>query len=242
MSQAVARSDPLKLRVWGANACFTRPEMKVERVSYDVMTPSAARGILEAIHWKPAIRWRIEQVDVLKPIRWESVRRNEVGNVMSAGSEGFCIDEVGNDGKLKYRQQRAGLFLRDVEYVIHARFEMTDKAGPEDTVAKHTEMFMRRAEKGQCFHRPYLGCREFAAHFALLRPNEPLPEPLERTLELGFGELRDLGYMLYDIRHDNSADKGTGHFCNEKCRPHFFKATLENGTLKVPPLEEEVRA
>ena len=219
MEKLPSLSGPLSLRVWGANACFTRPEMKVERVSYDVMTPSAARGILEAIHWKPAIRWRVQQIDVLKPIRWESVRRNEVGSVMSPAANELFIEDQ--------RQQRAGLFLRDVEYVIHAQFEMTDKAGPEDTVTKHREMFLRRAEKGQCFHRPYLGCREFAAHFALVGPND-FTQPAEVTTELG--------YMLYDVFHDNTNDKQGAHFCSEKCRAHFFEAVLENGHLKVPDL------
>lgn len=234
MQETKAKSDTVRLRVWGRNACFTRPEMKVERVSYDVMTPSAARGVLEAIHWKPAIRWRVEQIDVLKPILWESVRRNEVGNVMSPAADGLFIEDE--------RQQRAGLFLRDVDYVIHAYFEMTERAGPEDKVIKHREMFLRRAEKGQCFHRPYLGCREFAAHFALLGTGEQ-PESKEKTSELGFDQPRDLGYMLLDVLHDNSHDQGNVHFCGDKCHPSFFKATLENGQLKVPPLgSEEVRS
>lgn len=218
MERAQNRSGPIWLRVWGANACFTRPEMKVERVSYDVMTPSAARGILEAIHWKPAIRWRIDRIDVLKPVRWESVRRNEVGSVMSSVTGGLFIEDA--------RQQRAGLLLRDVDYVIYSHFEMTERAGPEDNVAKHEEMFQRRAERGQCFHRPYLGCREFAAHFALLTAQDSL-EP--------FGESRELGYMLYDITHDNSKDKDGVHFCNDRCYAQFFKAALNNGRLTVPP-------
>ncbi len=227
MQETLLRSGTVRLRVWGDNACFTRPEMKVERVSYDVMTPSAARGILEAIHWKPAIRWRVEQIDVLKPIQWESVRRNEVGGVMSPRTSGLFIEDE--------RQQRAGLFLRDVEYVIHAHFEMTDRAGLDDTVMKHREMFLRRADKGQCFQRPYLGCREFAAHFALVGPDGPLAEAIEHT--------SDLGYMLLDVQHDNSHDQGNAHFCGDKCHPSFFKATLENGQLKVPPLgSEEVRS
>ena len=222
----------MRLRVWGQNACFTRPEMKVERVSYDVMTPSAARGILEAIHWKPAIRWEIEQIDVLKPIRWESVRRNELGCVMSPSSSGFFIDDVGNDGKLKYRQQRAGLLLRDVDYILHAHFELTARAGPEDTVVKHEQMFWRRAEKGQTFHRPYFGCREFAAYFVLVPDNEPLPEPIT--------ESRELGYMLHDMCHHNDAGgHGTPHFCNEQCRPRFFWAVLQKGRVKVRPLDSE---
>ena len=158
MTEQKAATRSFRLRVWGRNACFTRPEMKVERVSYDVMTPSAARGVLEAILWKPAIRWVVDRIDVLNPIRWESVRRNEVGITMSLRSPCLFVEDQ--------RQQRAGLFLREVDYVIHARFEITDRAGPDDNPTKFQEMFLRRAEKGQCFHRPYLGCREFAADFA----------------------------------------------------------------------------
>ncbi len=227
MTETDRKSRPFRLKVEGENACFTRPEMKVERVSYDVMTPSAARGILEAILWKPAIRWHITQIDVLKPIRWESVRRNEVGCVMSPRTEHIFIEEQ--------RQQRAGLFLLNVAYIIHAYFELTKKAWPEDTVIKFQEMFLRRAEKGQSFHRPYLGCREFAAHFEPVLSDQPLPAPIPVS--------RDLGYMLYDIAHDNADDKKNQHFCTEKCIPLFFHAVLENGRLKVPPIEGmEVRA
>lgn len=224
MRDSPARSNPFRLKVWGRNACFTRPEMKVERVSYDVMTPSAARGILEAILWKPAIRWKLTQIDVLNPIKWESVRRNEVGAVMSARVNGLFIEDQ--------RQQRAGLLLRDVAYTIHAYFEMTDKAGAEDSVVKFTEMFLRRAEKGQCFHRPYLGCREFAAEFEVFTNNKPLPEPIPET--------RDLGWMLYDVFHDNTADKNNQHFCNDNCRPAFFRASLNEGRMLID--EREVRS
>ncbi len=213
----VIKSNEFRLKVWGRNACFTRPEMKVERVSYDVMTPSAARGVLEAILWKPAILWKVTQIDVLKPIKWESVRRNEVGSVMSPRTSGIFIEEQ--------RQQRAGLFLMDVAYTIHANFEMTDKAGKEDTVVKFQEMFLRRAEKGQCFHRPYFGCREFAAEFEVFTNSKPLPESIPET--------RDLGWMLYDIHHDNSSDKGSQHFCNDNCRPSFFQATLNSGRIMI---------
>lgn len=207
MEEQKRRSRVMRLRVWGPNACFTRPEMKVERVSYDVMTPSAARGVLEAIHWKPAIRWRVARIDVLKPIKWESVRRNEVGNVMSPRSDGLFIEDD--------RQQRAGLFLRDVAYTIHAFFDLTDKAGPEDTTIKHQEMFIRRASQGQCFHRPYLGCREFAASFEY----EPHDQPLSVTID----ESRDLGWMLYDM-----------DFTGENIKPRFFRGELKNGVLSVP--------
>jgi CRISPR-associated protein Cas5d len=224
MSKPDVKSSPFRLKVWGRNACFTRPEMKVERVSYDVMTPSAARGVLEAILWKPAIQWKITQIDVLNPIKWESVRRNEVGTVMSPRTNGIFIEDQ--------RQQRAGLFLRDVAYTVHAYFEMTEKAGAEDTIVKFTEMFLRRAEKGQCFHRPYFGCREFAAEFEVFTNGKPLPETISET--------RDLGWMLYDISHDNTADKKNQHFCNDNCRPSFFRASLDNGRMMI--YEKEVRS
>lgn len=213
------KSRSIRLKVWGRNACFTRPEMKVERVSYDVMTPSAARGVLEAILWKPAIVWRITQIDVINPIKWASVRRNEVGAVMSPRSGGLIIEDE--------RQQRAGLILRDVEYVIYAYFEMTDKAGTADNVIKFEEMFQRRAENGQCFHRPYLGCREFSADFQPVFQDEQT-QPLN--------ESRDLGWMLYDISHDNSADLNGTHLCIDACRPHFFRASLDGGKIFIPSL------
>ncbi len=224
MRDSPIRSNHFRLKVWGKNACFTRPEMKVERVSYDVMTPSAARGILEAILWKPAICWKITQIDVLNPIKWESVRRNEIGSVMSSRTNGLFIEEQ--------RQQRAGLFLKDVAYTIHAYFEITDKAGLEDTVIKFTEMFIRRAEKGQCFHRPYLGCREFAADFEIFTNGKSVPEAISET--------RDLGWMLYDIKHDNSSNNGSRHFCNDTCRASFFRASLNNGQMKLN--ESEVKS
>lgn len=202
------KSRTFRLKVWGENACFTRPEMKVERVSYDVMTPSAARGILEAIIWKPAIHWRISRIDVLNPIRWASVRRNEVGAVMIPRAGGLFVEDQ--------RQQRAGLFLRDVAYVIHAFFEMTPQAGARDNVRKFEEIFVRRAEKGQCFHRPYLGCREFAAHFELWPSESPEPKTID--------ESRDLGFMLYDI-----------DFAGSEPMPLWFRAQIRNGRVQVPP-------
>jgi CRISPR-associated protein Cas5d len=215
MNVEALKSSTFRIRVWGENACFTRPEMKVERVSYDVMTPSAARGVLEAILWKPAIRWQVTRIDVLNPIRWASVRRNEVGAVMSPRSNGLFIEDQ--------RQQRAGLFLRDVAYLIHASFQMTDKAGAEDNVRKFEEMFMRRAERGQCFHRPYLGCREFAAHFELLSAPAQEPEAIEET--------RDLGFMLYDI-----------DFSGLDPMPLWFRAQLQSGRIRVPSWDSaEVR-
>jgi len=212
MSKPDVKSSPFRLKVWGRNACFTRPEMKVERVSYDVMTPSAARGVLEAILWKPAIQWKITQIDVLNPIKWESVRRNEVGAVMSPRTNGIFIEDQ--------RQQRAGLFLRDVAYIIHAYFEITDKAGAEDSVVKFQEMFLRRSERGQCYHRPYLGCREFAADFEVFTNGKPIPEPISET--------RDLGWILYDM-----------DFNGKEPMPRFFRANLDNGRMMID--EKEVR-
>jgi CRISPR-associated protein Cas5d len=215
------KSNPFRLRVSGENACFTRPEMKVERVSYDVMTPSAARGILEAILWKPAIQWRILQIDVLNPIRWESVRRNEVGKVagkpsaahLTGGrhkSMGLLIEDE--------RQQRAGLFLKQVDYVIHAEFSMTDRAEAADNVTKFEQMFIRRAEKGACFHRPYFGCREFPVDFEFIEKSAELPSPIDET--------RDLGWMLYDL-----------DYRGKEPMPQFFHAQLENGSLDLRDVE-----
>lgn len=221
----------IKLKVWGERACFTRPEMKVERVSYDAMTPSAARGILEAIHWKPAIRWIVNRIHVLKPIRFESIRRNEVGHKISAQKAKEAMNAGRLDGLQYYvdkdnnRQQRAATLLREVAYVIEAHFELTPKAAPEDTEAKHISMFKRRAESGQCFHQPCLGTREFAAHFELLDGDPPpsaLP-PDQRD--------KDLGFMLHDI------DFAAGRTAR------FFRAQLKDGVIHVPPLgSAEVRA
>jgi CRISPR-associated protein Cas5d len=225
-SSDTGKSRTFQLKVWGDNACFTRPEMKVERVSYDVMTPSAARGILEAIFWKPAIRWVITQVDVLKPIRWESVRRNEVGAVLSASKVKTAMNRGAGNLALYVedeRQQRASLLLRDVAYTIHAHFVRTERAGPDDTWGKLMAMFERRSAKGQCFHRPYLGCREFAAHFALVPESGPLPDPIP--------EDRDLGYVLHDQTYGDAG-----------IEPHFFRAEMAQGRITVPSLgSAEVR-
>jgi len=216
----------VKLLVSGRYACFTRPEMKVERVSYDVMTPSAARGILEAIHWKPAIRWVVSAIHVLKPIRFQSIRRNEVGHKAPVGAIRSAM-KSGNIGDLALvvdedRQQRAATVLVDVAYVIEARFELTDRAGPEDNAGKHLDTFNRRARKGQCFHQPCLGTREFPARFSLLEADAPPPPPIDET--------RDLGFMLYDIDHAN--DRAS----------LFFRATLEKGVMRIPaPDSPEIR-
>lgn len=222
----------IRLHLTGERACFTRPEMKVERVSYDVITPSAARGILEAIHWKPEIRWLIDRIYVLKPIRFESIRRNEVGGKLSASN----ISGAMNAGKISNklftlvdedRQQRASTVLRDVAYVIEAHFELTNRASIEDNEGKHLDIFNRRARKGQCFHMPCLGVREFPAAFTLIEHDGALPES-----ELPESERnRDLGWMLHDIDFAHGMT------------PLFFRARMEDGVITVPPLSgEEVKA
>jgi CRISPR-associated protein Cas5d len=210
----------IRLHVEGPRACFTRPEMKAERVSYDVITPSAARGILEAIHWKPAIRWVIDRIHVLRPIRFQSLRRNELGAKASAALAARAMRSgdlagIGLDVASE-RQQRATTLLVDVGYVIEAHFELTDRAG-DDTEAKHLSMFNRRAEAGQCFHRPCLGTREFPADFTLIPPGAPLPPhalaPDQRD--------RDFGWMLHDIDFANGNTS------------RFFRARLIDGVIDV---------
>lgn len=210
----------VRLKVWGDYACFTRPEMKVERVSYDVMTPSAARGILESIHWKPAIRWVVDRIHVLNEIRFDNIRRNEVENkipvsaVKSAmNGKGAALAQVVTEK----RQQRATMLLKNPAYVIEAHFEMTGLRGEADTPEKHYNIFLRRARQGQCFHRPYLGCREFAAHFAYIEEDDPLPPSFYK----GQPD-RDLGWMLHDIDFENGMT------------PRFFRATMRDGIVQVP--------
>jgi len=208
------------LEVSGPFACFTRPEMKVERVSYDVMTPSSARSIFEAILWKPAIRWRVNRIDVLRPIRWINLRRNEVSAVVStrnvqqamasgSGNLGMYIEDE--------RQQRAGYFLRDVAYRIHAELSLVNSGEP---LIKYTEMFARRASKGQCVNQPYLGCREFAAEFRLVDGQTDASTPIPDT--------RELGWMLHDLDFTHAADP----------LPRFFNARITAGVVEVPPFEE----
>ena len=230
----------IRLEISGDYALFSRPEMKVERVSYDVITPSAARGVLEAIYWKPQIRWIIDRIHVLNPIRFTNIRRNEidtkiplkgksgVNSAMKAGkgSLGIAVDQ--------HRQQRASLLLRDVRYLIEAHFEILDrrfeKSGPDlsdnEVAGKHLDMFNRRARKGQCFHQPYLGCREFPARFSLIEPGDSIPACHESLR----GE-RDLGFMLHDIAFDQDAK-------TKKVRsatPRFFRAVMNDGVVEVPP-------
>lgn len=227
----------IKLRVSGDFALFSRPEMKAERVSYDVPTPSAARGILEAIYWKPQIRWIIDRIHVLAPIRFTNIRRNEVAKQSSAGHKipmqrvraamrgedcdvSIAIDELNSQGKLENRQQRASLLLRDVDYVFEAHFEVLDtrleKNGPKmpakDCEGKHLDMFNRRARSGQFHHAPVLGCREFPARFGLVEGE--IPASALR------GE-QDLGFMLYDIDFKNGMT------------PIFYRARMLDGVIDV---------
>lgn len=232
------------LEVAGDFACFTRPEMKVERVSYDVITPSAARAVFESILWKPAIRWRVTKIEVLKPIKWITLRRNEVGAVVSSRNVQTAMNNGSGDLGMYIedeRQQRAGLFLREVAYRIHAGFEMANAANhkpnfphlakhrihdPDEqraadeanTPAKFWNMFERRASKGQCVNQPYLGCREFAANFHLVKDaTEPTP----------IAETRDLGWMLHDLDYSNAASPS----------PRFFRAKLKNGVMDLADVE-----
>jgi len=233
-------SHRIALHVWGDFACFSRPEFKVERMSYEAITPSAARGILEAIYWKPEIRWIVERVHVIKPIRFTSIRRNEVaGKVAVQGKTGAAAAMKSGAGRLGIyaddsdaRQQRAAAILRDVAYVIEARFEVL---GGDDSAEKHFQMFRRRAAKGQCFQRPYLGCREFPAFFDWIEG--PLPVSRLPTDQRS----RDLGLMLHDIAFVPDA-KGPiieSHLGKRlRAEPRFFQARIDaNGVIAVPPLE-----
>lgn len=237
---------PFCIEVWSDYACFTRPELKVERLSYDVPTPSAVRAVFESIFWKPAIRWQVNKIEILNPIKWISIRRNEVGALMSPQSEGFFINDL--------RQQRGGRFLRDVRYRFYAalvylpiaqrqldRFtpvpaslweneesgffqdeiglvqKKIDRYQPDETPGKYLAMFERRARAGQCFNQPYLGCREFSCHFRLIdRPESETDLPIQET--------QDLGIMLYDIDFTNPGNP----------QPLFFRASIERGIVLIP--------
>lgn len=216
----------VRLRVSGDYACFTRPEMKSERVSYDVPTPSALRGILEAIHWKPAISWQVDAVHIMRPVTFTNIRRNELGgkiptrNINEAMKNGGPLSVFIEDD----RQQRASLILRDVEYYVEAHFTLTDNAGPDDTPGKHLDIFNRRLAKGQVYHRPCLGCREFPA---VVEPAESIPQPQIADSPEGN---RDLGWMLYDLDYRNNHS------------PMFFRAKLDKGVVHIPaPDSPEVR-
>lgn len=219
----------IRLLVEGERALFTRPEMKVERVSYDVITPSAARGIVEAIHWKPAIRWVIDRIRVLNEIRFETIRRNEVASKIPASNARSAMKKNTLDGLVNYvdvdRQQRAASILKNVAYVIEAHFVLTSKAEEGDSIGKHLDIFNRRARKGQCFHMPSFGVREFPANFRLLEDDEQTHSPHESLIAE-----KDLGWMLHDIDFDNAMT------------PHFFRASIKDGWIEIPALPFAERA
>ena len=210
----------VKVEVWGDYACFSRPELKTERMSYDVMTPSAARGLLEAIYWHPGLRWVIDRIYVMQPIRFTGIRRNEVKSKISADN----VRSAMSGGKQEVYlcssediQQRAATVLQDVRYVIEAHFVMTDQAAPSDNAGKFCDIMRRRLEKGQCYHQPCFGVREFPAQFRLW-PGGEIPTT---------GETRDMGLMLYDMDYSDLRN----------ITPMFFRAALENGVLNVPAPE-----
>lgn len=210
----------IKVEVWGDYACFSRPELKTERMSYDVMTPSAARGLLEAIYWHPGLRWVIDRIYVMQPIRFTGIRRNEVKSKISADN----VRSAMSGGKQEVYlctsediQQRAATVLQDVRYVIEAHFVMTDQAAPSDNAGKFCDIMRRRLEKGQCYHQPCFGVREFPAQFRLW-PGGEIPTT---------GETRDMGLMLYDMDYSDLRN----------ITPMFFHAALENGVLNVPAPE-----
>ena len=213
----------VRVKVWGDYALFSRPEMKVERCSYDVMTPSAARGILEAVYWHPGMRWIIDKIYVNKPIQFTSVRRNEVKSKVSANN---VLPVYNGSPKRLYLSskaeivQRSSILLRNVEYVIEAHFEMTDKANISDNSGKFKDIIMRRLRKGECFHTPYFGCREFPVKFCLCE---------EEEIHTAYSDEdeRDLGFMLYDMDYSNP----------ENIQPMFFRAIMKKGVIDLKDCE-----
>lgn len=210
---------PISLEVWGDYACFTRPEMKTERVSYDVITPSAARGLLESIYWHPGLHWIIDRIHVCAPIRFTNLRRNEVKSTVSTRSARTVMERGKGELYLVTSQdiqQRAAMLLQDVRYVIDAHFDITDRASASDNDGKFQDIIKRRIKRGQFYSQPYFGCREFPAHFKACETPSPCPEELKGV--------HDLGYMLWDLDYSDS----------ENIAPLFFRAVLRDGLLEVP--------
>lgn len=258
----------IRLRAWGPWALFTRPEMKAERVSFDVITSSGARGILEAVYWKPQMRWVIDRIHVLRPIRFAGQRRNELGSVIPAGAAEAAM-KAGSGALGIYieedRQQRAGLLLRDVKYIIEAHFEVLDPTDSDgrplsdaQAAAKHLDQFNRRARAGQCFHRPYLGTRECDCSFELVEPDQPIAAitapPGEAPFYGGDAATIDLGYMLHDLAFiedpagpilsgRSGARNGDRGYTRRRAEPRFFRARMVRGVIDVPhPDSPEVRS
>ena len=209
-----------KVEIWGNYACFSRPELKVERVSYDVITPSAARGVIEAVMWKPAIAYKIDEIAVCSPIRFENIRRNEVNSKASKGKPYIAASED--------RAQRAALVLRDVRYVVSGHFGMTSKAGAGDNEGKFAEMLKRRLRAGQNYHAPYLGTREFPANIRLIEDGEAAPAPID--------ENRNLGLMLYDINFVIDTDSDGIETVTE-FSPMYFMAKMRQGVIDLRNVE-----
>ncbi len=211
------------VEAWGDYALFSRPEMKVERVSYDVMTPSAARGLLEAIYWHPGMKWVVDRIHVCAPIRFTNIRRNEVKDTISAQRAKQTMERGGELylATSESIQQRAAMVLRDVHYVIEAHFDMTARANEGDNPGKFCDIMRRRLERGQCYHQPCFGVREFPAKFSLCTEIPACPQELQ-------GE-RELGWMLLDMDYSDPRN----------ITPKFFRATLKNGVLDVPALDAE---
>ena len=212
----------VRVKVWGNYALFSRPEMKVERCSYDVMTPSAARGILEAIYWHPGMCWKIDRIHVLKPIQFTSIRRNEVKSKVSANNVLSVYNGAKKELYISSKEdivQRASLLLKDVEYVIDAHFEMTEKANDTDNPGKFKDIIMRRLKRGECYHTPYFGCREFPVNFCLCE------EEVRGAYEVV--EEKDLGFMLYDMDYSDP----------ENIQPMFFRAVMRRGIVDLRDCE-----
>jgi len=221
-----------RVEVWGDYACFSRPELKVERVSYEIITPCAARGLLEAIFWKPAIRYVVDQINVCSPIRFDNIRRNELSSKIPYSSPKAAVDKL-QKGTLNLsasadRTQRAAMVLRNVRYVISFHFEMTEKAGSEDSVEKFAAIINRRLERGQCFHAPYLGTREFPANFRFIPNAEEAPAPID--------EDRIFGPMLYGIDYVKKIDK-KGQEMVTAFEPMYFIAEMRGGIVDLREVE-----
>ena len=211
----------VKVKVWGEYALFSRPEMKVERCSYDVITPSAARGILEAIYWHPGMKWVIDKIYVQKPVRFTSIRRNEVKSKISSNNVLPVYNGADKPLYISTKSdivQRASLLLRDVSYVIEAHFEMTEKAVESDNSGKFKDIIMRRLKRGECYHTPYFGCREFPANFCLCE---------DEKIETAYSGEKDLGFMLYDMDFSDL----------DNIQPMFFRALMKDGVINLRDCE-----
>ena len=211
----------VKVKVWGEYALFSRPEMKVERCSYDVITPSAARGILEAIYWHPGMKWVIDKIYVQKPVRFTSIRRNEVKSKISSNNVLPVYNGADKPLYISTKSdivQRASLLLRDVSYVIEAHFEMTEKAVESDNPGKFKDIIMRRLKRGECYHTPYFGCREFPANFCLCE---------DEKIETAYYGEKDLGFMLYDMDFSDL----------DNIQPMFFRALMKDGVINLRDCE-----